>query len=325
MKHLWSLILFSLWLIPLDACTRLFWNEHEEIKLVARTMDLFISDEPEMWIQPKGLHRISQPDEMGMEWDSKFGSVSISAFGNKNFITDGLNESGLSVHMLALKATEYEARDERPGLDYGLWLQYLLDTCTTVKEVLDAHKHFQVVPYPIDDFVWPLHLIVEDAQGDSLILEFIEGKLRVYHGPEYRVCTNDPPYQQQLSLLKKKHSYSLTGTDSISRFVRGHMNLNDLEKPTDTLDGIVKLRSALTPLFQNSPTNFLGKDYLLKTLWSVIVDLKDPTYYFFHEESGKSFYIALSELDFSQEGPQELFSGFQGKEPWFSSETHPLF
>jgi penicillin V acylase-like amidase (Ntn superfamily) len=36
-----------------------------------------------------------------------------------------------------------------------------------------------------------------DPSGDSAILEYLGGKLVTHHGPEYKVMTNSPPYDQQ--------------------------------------------------------------------------------------------------------------------------------
>ncbi len=46
-----------------------------------------------------------------------------------------------------------------------------------------------------------LHLALEDAAGDSAIIEHLDGKPVVHHGSQYRVMTNDPPYDEQLRLL----------------------------------------------------------------------------------------------------------------------------
>ncbi len=47
-----------------------------------------------------------------------------------------------------------------------------------------------------------VHLAIEDASGDSAIIEFIAGKCVVHHGREFQVMTNDPSYDQQLELLR---------------------------------------------------------------------------------------------------------------------------
>ena len=47
-----------------------------------------------------------------------------------------------------------------------------------------------------------VHLAIEDASGDSAIIEFVKGQPLIHHGKEYRVMTNDPPYDEQLAILK---------------------------------------------------------------------------------------------------------------------------
>jgi penicillin V acylase-like amidase (Ntn superfamily) len=49
-----------------------------------------------------------------------------------------------------------------------------------------------------------VHLAMEDASGDSAIVEFIDGKPVIHHGRQYRIMTNDPTYDQQLALLQGK-------------------------------------------------------------------------------------------------------------------------
>ena len=46
-----------------------------------------------------------------------------------------MNERGLAIEVLWLNETEYTAKDERPYLNELEWVQYILDTCETVKDV----------------------------------------------------------------------------------------------------------------------------------------------------------------------------------------------
>jgi len=303
------LILFS----QLDACTRLFWNDNEQAKIVARTMDLFISDEPQLWVNRRGVHQQCEI-ENGLEWVSIYGSVSISAFHRKDAMTDGLNEAGLAVHTLALKPTKYEERDDRPGIHYGQWPQYLLDTCKTVEEALEAHKHFQVVPLSLNYIIWPLHLMIEDASGDSAIIEFIEGKIQIYHDKKYQVGTNGPPFDQQLANLKNYEGFggvlpSPAGCDSMSRFVLGATYLKELPKPIHTDEAIRLTKQMIERLFQRENTSvnngvaLTNKVRSVSTLWTTIADLTHRTYHFLPENGEEAIHLDFSELDFSTSDP----------------------
>lgn len=300
-----------------ESCTRIFWNDKPQAKIVARTMDLFISDESQIWINPRGLYRESKVDANGLKWTSIYGSVSISAFHVKDLITDGLNEHGLAVHALALGSTQYEKRNDRPGIHYGEWLQYLLDTCQTVEEALYAHHHFQVVPIAVNDYVWPLHLMMEDAKGDSAIVEFVDGQMKVYHSPQYRIGTTGPSYDEHLKNLLNYEEFGGTEplpdkTDSISRFIRASAYLKQLPEPTNTDEAITLIRHTISRLFQkdnvskNIGINFMGCELRVSTLWTAIADLTHRSYYFFPTGTSCGIRIDLSELELSESAPIEF-------------------
>lgn len=47
-----------------------------------------------------------------------------------------------------------------------------------------------------------VHLAIEDASGDSAVIEFVKGVQKIYHGKQYHIMTNDPAYDEQLKLLE---------------------------------------------------------------------------------------------------------------------------
>jgi len=69
-----------------------------------------------------------------LRWTSKYGSVTFNQFG-REFPLGGINEKGLAIEELSVRA-DYPPLDVRPGLNEFQWIQYHLDTCRTVKEVL---------------------------------------------------------------------------------------------------------------------------------------------------------------------------------------------
>ena len=96
---------------------------------------------------------------------------------------DGFNERGLGAHMLYLTATDFGLRDaSKPGVQAGLWAQYALDNAATVNEALDMLGKIQVVMVSARGHDANVHLALEDASGDSAIIEYIGGKPVVHHG-----------------------------------------------------------------------------------------------------------------------------------------------
>ncbi len=78
-------------------------------------------------------------------------------------------------------------------------------TCSTrprpSNEALALMDGIQLVMVGAHGFDATLHLAIEDADGDSAIIEFAAGKPVVHHGREFTLMTNDPTYDEQLQLL----------------------------------------------------------------------------------------------------------------------------
>ena len=142
-----------------------------------------------------------------MRWTSKYGCAAVVSFDGG--ATDGLNEKGLAAHLLVLDESQLEAPDGRPVLPDIHWAQYVLDNFATVNEVVEAHRggDFRVAAAWSTDLGYskhlPTHLAVQDSSGNSAIIEYVKGKLVIHHGPEYRVMTNDPPYDEMVERVKQ--------------------------------------------------------------------------------------------------------------------------
>lgn len=199
-------------------CTRVLRNTDQKgPTLVARSMDWPISTQALLTIFPPGRFRNGGEvdgekviTDRPLEWTSRYGSIVSSVYGIGG--VDGFNEHGLAAHMLYLKATDTGARTDKPGIHIGLWAQYVLDNAATVEEALALLDEVDIIKVDLevtdeDDvkhtLAGTLHLALEDAQGDSAIIEYVGGKPNVHHNRAYTVVTNDPLFDQQLALLEK--------------------------------------------------------------------------------------------------------------------------
>ncbi|WP_329911578.1 linear amide C-N hydrolase [Serratia quinivorans] len=211
--------LLALSLSPLaQACTRILWNDDPAGAagvLVGRTMDWPTSTSPVLTFFPRGsAHHggllgpvtVIAPADNPATWTAKYASLVTTIYGIG--AADGVNEKGLAAHMLYLNGTDMGPRDpSRPGVQIGLWAQYVLDNAATVEEALAALDKVQVVMATVTgpdgrQIKGTVHLMMEDATGDSALIEYINGKTVVHHNRDVRVVTNDPPYDQQMATLK---------------------------------------------------------------------------------------------------------------------------
>ena len=239
---------------PALACTRVLWNEPGTPVLTGRTMDWPTSTEPVLTVLPRGLAH--DGGKLGaavvvadnpLRWTSKYASLVTTLYGLG--AADGLNERGLSAHMLYLPSTDFGPRNPaKPGLHAGLWAQYLLDNAATVSEALTLLDGMQLVMVEAHGSKATVHLAVEDAGGDSAIIEYAGGKQVVHHGHEFRVMTNDPPYDEQLKLLRAQ-DFSRPGSDMPlpgnvnprDRFARASYFLSMMPAPKTDREGIAAM------------------------------------------------------------------------------------
>jgi len=293
-------------------CTRILWNTNGVVTSVGRTMDWAESTEPKLYVFPRGISRDGGrlgPKEVVEEnpakWTSNYGSVIVSAYGLAS--VDGVNEAGLGMHLLFLTATDFGPRDPtKAGVHAGLWGQYLLDNAATVEEVLRLTKDIQPVMVEYAGFKTCLHLAVEDVTGDSVIIEYAGGDPKIYHGPEHRVMTNDPLYNEQLLELEKWNFKDATretplpgNVNPIDRFVRANYFLQTLRKPENERAVIATVfsiaRNASVPF--NAPYKKVGTIY--DTEYRTVANLDGRRYFFELTTSPNVIWVDLTKLDLS--------------------------
>ncbi len=291
-----------------EACSRIFWNSNGQAMLVARNMDL--EDYPYIYVMPAGIHRDGEVCPNPAEWTSKYGSVVMAFWGSDHLCDEGINTQGLAFHYLFLDGSQYEKRDiSRPGVDGGIYGQYLLDNAANVAEALALMSQTQIVENVISPFI-PCHLALEDAAGDSAVVEFIAGKMKVYHGAAYTVLTNEPPLTEQLDNLKQYRKFGGNlpwpgDVESKDRFVRASAFLSTLNsQPFSPLhpDLISRLFSAIravSPPFGSIASD--GKSW--PTFWTSLFDLTNKAIYFTDTVAKNNFWLDMGKLNFSPGAP----------------------
>ena len=275
-----------------EACTRILWNNNKMAVLVSRTMDWPESTEPELTVFPRGMQRnggllgaAQIIKENPAKWTSKYASLVTSVYGLGS--ADGLNEGGLGGHMLFLNAADFGARDaSKPGIHGGLWLQFLLDNAANVNEALALLDGVQIVMAEARGTKTTVHLAIEDASGDSAIIEYVNGKPLIHHGREYRVMTNDPPYDEQLALLKKmdfsKPSSEMPLPGNVNprdRFQRASYYLPMLPEPKserEAVAGVLAIARNVSVPF-GAPYKGFG---IYNTEYRSVIDLTNKIYFF---------------------------------------------
>lgn len=289
-------------------CTRAMWTGSGHGVLVGRNMDWREEMDTNLWSLPRGVDRIGHDrDPDPVTWTARYGSLVAAVWDNAT--SDGINERGLAAHVLWLAEADFGERDpELPALAVSLWPQIFLDLCGTVDECLAlmAERPFQVRPLiePRSQRPATVHLALEDASGDSLILEHIGGTLRVHHGRANTVMTNSPPYDEQIELRKSFTGFGgsepLPGTTEASdRFVRASYYLDRLpavETPARAYAALLSvMRNVAQPFGEPDPQ----RPNISMTIWRTLTDLTEGLYMFESSFSPNIVWTRSADLDFS--------------------------
>ena len=281
-------------------CTRILWNTNDVATTVARCMDWSVSDEPELWYLPPGLTRSGNSDQASLTWTSQHGSVVTSMWGMGT--VDGLNDKGLAAHALYLDPEDvaFPAVDGRPSVANALWVQYLLDNYSTVAEAIADIDRVRITSPLFRGLELGVHIALEDASGDSAIIEPLDGRLVVHHGREYAVMANSPTLDKQLENLSRYRPFGgelpppgdITSAD---RFVRSSYFLHYLPEPENVEEAVAGVFQLIANVSVPYGAPYSTGD-VYPTWWRSGADLTNRVYYFGSTRSPNIFWITLDDL-----------------------------
>jgi penicillin V acylase-like amidase (Ntn superfamily) len=161
------------------------------------------------WFSEDGLVIINQrsirktafvtPGNTPAQWTSRYGSVTFNPIGQE-MPAGGMNEAGLVVENMWLDQSRCPAPDSRPAVNVLEWIQYQLDNCRTVAEVVATDERLRIDPLAMPARA---HYLVCDASGDCASIEFLNSQLVCHRGDSLpcRALANDP-YAGSAAYLK---------------------------------------------------------------------------------------------------------------------------
>ncbi len=326
-----ALLLVGVVLVPTsvaDACTRIVYHGLDGRNLTGRSMDWRDEILSNLWVLPRGMERHGAAGPRSLEWTSRYGSLIVTGYDIST--VDGMNEAGLVANVLWQVDADYPEDDGvTPRISLSVWAQYFLDSFATVEE---AVAHVREHPLHVATGEVPgrpgsltsLHLSLSDASGDSAILEWIEGELRIHHDRSYQVMTNEPRFEEQLAVTRYwgrvDGSAFLPGTSRAEdRFARASFLVNAVPRTADAREAAAAVFSVIRNVSAPWGISIDDRPNLSTTRWRVVADHKDLRYYFESAYSPNVFWVDVGALDLSASsgvrmldlGPQQsnIFGG----------------
>ncbi len=286
------------------ACTTFVVGEGGT-QLLGRNYDFGFGDGYIM-INKRGVSKAGYESRLAGEngrpavWISKYGSITFNQYG-REFPQGGMNEAGLIVEAMALTPTRFPQPDSRPYLPNTLlWRQYLLDTCASVKDVIESDSKVRV-SYDASKGVGT-HFLILDREGNAAAVEFLDGKMVVYHDDSLPVpVLTNSTYEESLSFFREKRFPAEDQWDSIHRFVTAA----DLVGKSDRIE----LRSELDHSF-----DILAAVTWPQTKWSIVYDNQDLRIYLTTSGNPGIRTVELNRFDLSCKSPVKILEIHSGPE-----------
>lgn len=320
-----------------DACTSMIFKAEDGTRIYARTMEWGASDlKSEMMLVPRAMAFSSALGEgkTGAVWKNQYGFVGVNAAGLA-YATDGMNEAGLTVGALFFpgfaKYQEVKADELATTVSNVDLVNYILSNFKTVDEVREAMPKIRVVRNAEIEKQFgtplPLHHVVSDATGASIVIEYMDGQLSMTNN-KVGAMTNSPGYDWHLLNLRNyanltpqaARPHSIDGVSLApfgagsgmlglpgdftppSRFVRAVAFVNTMIPAKDAADAVnaasVMLNNFDIPkglVREGGPEDF----HLGYTQWSVIADMSHKVYYYWTMYDRRMRSVDLSKLDFA--------------------------
>lgn len=188
------------------ACTDFVLMDQNNHCVVGRSMEFGLDLKSEIISSPVGGKRESMINgKTGFTWTQNYAFIGLSALGRDNWIVDGMNEKGLSVGALWLLGSVYpevSLNDLSRTIalqDVGAWL---LGTCGTTEEAKLALGQVQIYTEKLAELgqIPPLHFALHDQTGNSAVVEFIDGEMKISNNP-LGVLTNAPKFEWHMTNL----------------------------------------------------------------------------------------------------------------------------
>lgn len=163
---------------PVYPCTT-FILRHQNHLYLGRNLD-WISGTGLIMTNQKNLMKTALVDssENPARWISKYGSLTFNQVG-KELPFGGMNEAGLVVEHMSLEKTKYPPKDTRFAVQACQWIQYQLDNCATVEEVIESDRTIRIT-----DAQSKFHFLICDRSGLTAVIEFLDGKMVCHTGSE---------------------------------------------------------------------------------------------------------------------------------------------
>jgi len=232
-------------------------------------------------------------------WTVRYASISFNLVGYQ-YAWGGMNERGLSMSTMSLDETRQPSEDERPPLDSGEWVQYILDTCATVADVIATASKVRI--FTVD------HYLVADRDGNAVVIEFLDGRMVSHIAPDLPVAalTNNV-YEESCATWEalRRHGNYAGQNSSPHRFCLAADRVDGFRPTTDA--------RAVDYAFDTLDEVRGQRFSIHSTNWSLVFDTENLRAYFRTIRKRRIRWVDLKDFDLRCGAPVKMFDIHDGR------------
>lgn len=239
-----AVLIFSIFYAPATfGCTDFQIKAKDGTVVIGRSMEFPVDLGSSAVIVPRGESFTSVSDEgvKGISWTNKYAFLGVNAYGIKDSYVEGLNEKGLAFDALMFTGAKYQTVVPEKFVTIAGLGAWILGNFETVDEVKRELPKINVTGTKLKKAggAAALHIALHDANGKNLVIEFIDGEVKIYDNP-IGVMTNRPGFDWQLNNLR--NYINLEASDRKDRTINGVKI-----EPTGVGSGMLGLPGDWTP------------------------------------------------------------------------------
>lgn len=221
---------------------------------------------------------------------------------------EGMNKAGISISG-NLATADYPMEDESwPTISSDDIVCYILAQASSLEEVKNLFSNINIVSY------WQYHYIVFDRKGNSLVVEFVDGKPKFFNN-ETPIITNNPGLEFHLSNLNnfanlKNYNFeSITASSgnqfhgagmfglpgdwmSTARFIRGYFMIKEGQNYINNIKEALSLAAKIINSVSLIKGIDLGQSEIADPIYTQLQVLKDV-------ENNKIYLKGYKDLDWT--------------------------
>lgn len=221
-----TFLFFALTINPAWSCTGMQLKTKDGSVINGRTVEFGINLELSGLVIPRNYtFKGTLPDgNAGLSYTTKYAALGGGMFGEKA-IADGINEKGLAIGAFYFPGyasyADVTSQNKNRALSPTEFSNWVLTQFATVDEVKKGLESVVIVPTTPKGWptLPPFHYVVYDKTGKSIVIEPVNGKLKVYDNP-LGLLTNSPAFDWHMTNLAN------------------YINLSPINAPPVTVNGI---------------------------------------------------------------------------------------